>query len=137
MKALRNCLFAALPFVALSGCANFEQSMQEIQKATAPVAIDQSLAEICRVTKENKVRANSLYRGKTFSTNGEVAMINQGLEAYRVVLSVGDVDIHAESTNTSMVNALSVGKKSNVSGVVTLVDYDYKNCHISLKNATF
>jgi len=111
--------------------------MQEIQKATAPVAIDQSLAEICRVTKENKVRANSLYRGKTFSTNGEVAMINQGLEAYRVMLSVGDVDIHAESTNTSMVNALSVGKKSNVSGVVTLVDYDYKNCHISLKNATF
>ncbi|MFJ2983409.1 MULTISPECIES: hypothetical protein [unclassified Pseudomonas] len=138
MKVLRNGLIAALPMLAMSGCITLEQGLQQVQQATAPAPVTQSLAQICQDVKANKVRANETYRNKTLSVSGKVEMINQGMQPrYRVYMSNGAVEIFAGTDNTSQVSALSVGKTTQVTGVITLVDQDYRACSVTLKNSTF
>lgn len=138
MNAIRKLVVIALPIAALSGCANLEQTMQQIQKATAPVAIEKTLPQICQDAKANKVRANGLYVNKMLSVNGEVRSINEGFQPrYRVYLRSGNISIHAGTENTSVASSLTTGRTVRASGVVTDVDFDYNGCSITIKDATF
>jgi hypothetical protein len=138
MKVIRKLFVIALPIAVLAGCANLEQTVQQIQKATAPVAIEQTLPQICQAAKENKVRANGLYVHKMLSISGEVRSIKEGFQPrYRVYLRSGNISIHAGTENTSVANSLTTGRTVRASGVVTDVDFDYNGCSITIKDATF
>lgn len=46
MKSINRLAFA-LPILALAGCAALDQVAKDIQKATAPVMVTESLPQIC------------------------------------------------------------------------------------------
>lgn len=128
----------ALPILALAGCAALDQVAKDIQKATAPVMVTETLPQICQAAKKNQVQANSIYVGKGLATTGEVRSVNEGFQPhYRVFLKAGQVSIHAGTENKASVTALTVGKTARVSGVITDVSNDFNGCAISLTDATF
>jgi hypothetical protein len=137
MKSIKR-LALTLPILALAGCAALEQVAQDIQKATAPVMVTDTLPQICQAAKSNKVRANNAYVGKSLAMTGEVRSVNEGFKPrYRVLLNAGQVWVHAGTENTASVSALTVGKSARASGVITDVSYGFDGCAISLKDATF
>lgn len=137
MKSI-NRLALALPILALAGCAALDQVAKDIQKATAPVMVTESLPQICQAAKNNQVQANSTYVGKGLAMTGEVRSVNEGFQPrYRVLLKSGQVSIHAGTDNKASVTALTVGKTARASGVITDVSNDFNGCAISLKDATF
>ncbi|MEX3547681.1 MAG: hypothetical protein VB125_00325 [Burkholderia sp.] len=138
MKSLNKCFAVAIPLLALSGCVALDQTVKSIPQAAAPVAITESLPQICQAAKNNQVRANDLYANKGLSISGEVRSVKEGFKPrYRVFMRVGQISVHAGTENQLNVTQLSVGKTAQVSGVVTDVAYDYNGCAISLKDATF
>lgn len=52
MKSI-NRLALALPILALAGCAALDQVAKDIQKATAPVMVTDTLPQICQAAKNN------------------------------------------------------------------------------------
>jgi outer membrane murein-binding lipoprotein Lpp len=127
-----------MPILALGGCAALDQVATDVQKATAPVALTESLPQICQAAKNNREQANSAYVGKGLVATGEVRSVQESFQPhYRVLLRSGQVAIHAGTENKASVTSLVVGKSARVSGVVTDVSYDYSGCSISLKDATF
>ena len=138
MQSTKNCLALVIPLLALAGCAALDQVAKDVQKATAPVMLTESLPQICQAAKDNQVRANSLYANKGLAVSGEVRSVTEGFQPrYRVFLRSGQVSVHAGTDNKLNVTQLSTGKTARVSGVVSDVSYDYNGCSISLKDATF
>lgn len=138
MKSLNKCFAIALPLLALAGCASLDQAVKNVQQATAPVKITESLPQICQAAKNNQIRANDLYANKGLAASGEVRSVKEGFKPrYRVFMRSGKISIHAGTENQLNVTQLSIGKTARVSGVVTDVSYDFNGCSISLKNATF
>ena len=45
-----------LPILALAGCAALDQVAKDIQKATAPVMVTETLPQICQAAKKNRYR---------------------------------------------------------------------------------
>jgi hypothetical protein len=108
MKSI-NRLALALPILALAGCAALDQVAKDIQKATAPVMVTDTLPQICQAAKNNQVQANSTYVGKGLAMTGEVRSVNEGFQPhYRVLLKAGQVSIHAGTDNKANVTALTV-----------------------------
>ncbi len=124
--------------VVLTGCAALDQIAQDIQTATAPVMVSETLPQICQAAKNNQVQANSIYIGKGLAMTGEVRSVNEGFQPrYRVLLKSGQVSIHAGTNNKASVTTLTVGKQARASGVITDVSHDFNGCSISLENTTF
>jgi len=135
-----------LSIVSFVGCATLDQVSSDIKKATAPVAITDTLAQICQAAKSNKAQAESLYVGKSLTTNGIVKSIDsdymvdiKGGAGWRVFLTADKVGIGAWTKNKASVTPLVVGKTAKVSGVVeSVTNADrFVGCVISLGNATF
>ncbi|EDB8709779.1 hypothetical protein BCQ47_21510 [Salmonella enterica subsp. enterica serovar Schwarzengrund] len=128
----------ALPVLALAGCAALDQVAKDIQKATAPVMVTETIPQICQAAKNNQIQANSNYVGKGLAITGQVRSVNEGIQPrYRVLLKAGQVSIHAGTENKANVTALSVGKSARASGVITDVSHDFNGCSISLKDTNF
>ncbi|MDF7677049.1 hypothetical protein PT286_09920 [Neisseriaceae bacterium ESL0693] len=137
MKSINRLAFA-LPILVLAGCAELDQFAKNIQKATAPVMVTDTLPQICQASKNNQIQANSTYVGKSLAITGKVQSVNEGFQPhYRVLLKAGQVLIHAGTDNKANVTALTVGKTARASGVIMDVSYDFNGCAISLKDATF
>ena len=138
MQSTKKCLALVIPLLALAGCAALDQVAKDVQKATAPVMLTESLPQICQAAKDNQVRANGLYANKGLAVSGEVRSVTEGFQPrYRVFLRSGQVSVHAGTDNKLNVTQLSTGKTARVSGVVSDVSYDYNGCSILLKDATF
>jgi hypothetical protein len=138
MKVSKKFFSVAVSLVVLSGCAAIDQSIQGIQKAASPIAVTDSLPQICQEAKSNPVRANQLYRDRGLTINGEVRSVKEGFQPrYRVYMLAGQVAIHAGTENQANINALSVGANARVTGVISNVSYDFNGCAIALKDATF
>lgn len=133
-----NRLALTLPILALAGCTALDEFTKDIQKATAPVMVTDTLPQICQAAKNNQVQANSIYVGKSLAMTGEVQSVNEGFQPrYRVLLKSGQVSIHAGTNNKASVTTLSVGKPARASGVITDVSHDFNGCSISLKDTNF
>ena len=57
MQSTKKCLALVIPLLALAGCAALDQVAKDVQKATAPVMLTESLPQICQAAKDNQVRA--------------------------------------------------------------------------------
>jgi len=124
----------ALPILTFTGCAALDQ----IQQATAPVMVTDTLAQICQTTENNPIRANDTYVGKRLVTTAKIQMIRENFRPrYTVFLDAGSVPIYADTDNKASVASLIVGKTIRVSGVITSVSDGIGRCSISLKDATF
>jgi hypothetical protein len=138
MKSFNKCFAVSFSLLALSGCVALDQAIKDVQKATAPVMITESLPQICQAAKSNQVRANELYANKGLSITAEVRLVKEGFQPrYRVFMRSDQISIHAGTESLLNVTQLSVGKTARVSGTVSDVDYDYSGCSISLKDAKF
>lgn len=138
MKLLNRYSAIAISLLALSGCAALDQAVKDVQQATAPVVITESLPQICQAAKDNPVRANDLYGNKNLATSGKVSVIREGFQPrYRVLVYSGKIAVHAGTDNQLSIKHLSTGQTVRVSGVVTDVAYDFNGCSVSLKDATF
>lgn len=125
-----------LVFFGLSGCAQLDQISQNLQQATAPVTVTESLSKICQDIDENKIRANEYYKNKTLSATGEISLISKHSNGYTVLIESGPATIHADTPYKQKIINLSTGTTVSVSGVISRVDF-IVGCSISLKNATF
>ena len=85
MQSTKKCLALVIPLLALAGCAALDQVAKDVQKATAPVMLTESLPQICQAAKDNQVRANGLYANKGLAVSGEVRSVTEGFQPrYRV-----------------------------------------------------
>lgn len=134
-------LIKALPItgvLALAGCITLDQAVKDMQKATAPVVIKDTLPQICQAAKDNSVRANDYYAKKGLSITGEVVSINEGFQPrYRVYMKAGKINVHAGTENQLAVRQLTVGRTANVIGTITDVSYDYQGCSVALNDSRF
>ena len=134
-------LIKTLPIVgvlALAGCAGLDQVVKNVQTATAPALIKETLPQICQAAKDNKVRANDSYANRGLSVTGEVMSINEGFQPpYRVYRKADKINVHAGTANLRALTQLTVGKTATVVGTITSVSYDYQGCSVALKDATF
>lgn len=134
-------LIKTLPIVgvlALAGCAGLDQVVKNVQTATAPALVKETLPQICQAAKDNKVRANDSYVNRGLSVTGEVMSINEGFQPhYRVYMKADKINVHAGTENQLAVKQLTVGKTATVVGTITSVSYDYQGCSVALKDATF
>jgi len=139
----------------LAGCVPVEQLQQ--------ASITDSPRQICDTTKANKIRAESLYRNKRFTSQATFISVGEGSrygtrsrvsDTYVVNLSVErdnsgsvlnrkSIRVMAQtasqaSWNQQSVANLSQGQKVQVSGIITDLDILIGNdCVISLEYATF
>jgi hypothetical protein len=114
-----------------------DQVAKDVQKATAPVMLTETLPQICQAAKDNQVRANGLYANKGLAGVVKCARHRRLPASLPRVLRSDQVSVHAGTDNKLNVTQLSTGKTARVSGVVSDVSYDYNGCSISLKDATF
>ncbi len=130
--------FSLAGTLILTGCATLDQAVKDIQTATAPATVKETLPQICLAAKDNRIRANDFYAGKGLMARGEVMAINDGMHPrYRVYMRTGKISIHAGTENQLGIKQLTVGKTASVAGTITDVSYDYQGCSISLKDARF
>lgn len=122
----------------LAGCAGLDQVVKNVQTATAPALVKETLQQICKAAKDNSVRTNDSYANRGISVTGEVRSINEGFQPrYRVYMKVDKISVHAGTENLVAVKQLTVGKMATVVGTITSVSYDYQGCSVALKDATF
>ncbi len=136
MTSIKNKLLPLSGLVILSGCANF--TLPELPKPLAPVAVKESVSQICKATEENQVRATGYYSGKTLTITGEVLSVTERFNPrYRIYLMAGKTHIHAGTENQSYAMKLTNGQQASVTGIIEGVSYNYRGCAISLKDAKF
>ncbi|EDP8962602.1 hypothetical protein AAC40_005340, partial [Salmonella enterica subsp. enterica] len=86
MQLLKKCTIAALPLLALSGCALLNIPMPTPPGSTPPEMLTVPVAQICRDADKNPVRATELYGKKGLSATGKVQVISEGFKPrYRVL----------------------------------------------------
>lgn len=133
-----------VPLVMLSACADLGQFAMQAQKIAAGTSVGatvESLPEVCKAVRENKVRAGGQYEGKFVTTKAKVTDISDLAGRYTAVLEpVGmpSIRLIALPPAKSALMSISKGQTVTVSGVISGID-DLRSstCYIHLETARF
>ncbi len=128
----------------LSGCADLDQALKDIQKAgatpakPAPTLIDDTLPQICQAAKDNPVKANEQYVNRGMSIRGEVRNIRESFQPrYRIYMVADQINVHAGTDNSSEVLQLKTGTTTTAIGIIENVSYDFNGCAVQLIETSF
>jgi len=105
----------------LSGCADLDQALKDIQKAGA-----------------TPVKANEQYVNRGMSIRGEVRNIRESFQPrYRIYIVADQINVHAGTDNSSEVLQLKTGTTTTAIGIVENVSYDFNGCAVQLIETSF
>lgn len=131
MKALKSSV-SVLSLLLLCSCAN--------KLPPAPVEINVRPAQICKDYRDNEVRAEAMYRGKTITVKGKASGIVKAespLSHGGFSLEVDGASIFYSASQDSELYDIQKGKTYTVRGeIFTINDYQLSSddpCHIILR----
>ena len=130
MKALKSSV-SVLSLLLLCSCAELPP---------APVEINVRPAQICKDYRDNEVRAEAMYLGKTITVKGKargIVKAESPLSHGGVSLEVGGAVIFYSALQDSELYDIQKGKTYTVRGeIFTITDYQLSSddpCHIGLR----
>lgn len=131
MKALKSSV-SVLSLLLLCSCAN--------KLPPAPVEINVRPAQICKDYRDNEVRAEAMYRGKTITVKGKASgtvKAESPLSHGGFSLEVDGASIFYSASQDSELYDIQKGKTYTVRGeIFTINDYQLSSddpCHIILR----
>lgn len=149
MKLLKR-LSVLLPVLALSGCAELEKFANEAKKIKiapaqpaqpAQPTLVESLDEVCKVYRQNSLRANGIFGGKVVTARAVVESAYDAVGDFTISLTpieVKLVELSAVAKRRTDAMLVSKGQFVTVTGVINNITFgNARECAVFLSDATF